>query len=375
MNLTLDWFSILILFGACNALIFCIILLFQRKHPGSKFFAAFIFAIAYNGFETFNWSSGLDEYNMFFDIFSFIVIYSVGPSAYLYINSLLFPEQKVPAVKIAAHYSLAIFQFVTRIGILVYHVLWINKIIDTQVNSTQLMNIVWFYAEPLSVATFLCYLVATIHQFRKYKKTLPGKGGLKQITLHWVNALLWSLKILGIVWVLTVISPYVLDIPFDIHYYPIEIGLGLFSYWIVVNGYHMVKLISSNLNNASSIAINQDYYQKLFERLRAAMEVEKLYLDPDLSLSKFASHTNIPSKTISAVLNQHQRISFNDFINTYRVKEVSERMLDPAKQHLTISGIALEAGFNSQATFQRAFKNAMGISPREYMSRHLKKTA
>jgi AraC-like DNA-binding protein len=31
----------------------------------------------------------------------------------------------------------------------------------------------------------------------------------------------------------------------------------------------------------------------------------------------------------------------------------------------------LEYGFNSQATFQRAFKNSTGMSPREYVNSHL----
>jgi AraC-like DNA-binding protein len=374
MNLTFHWFNIIVLFGAFNALIFSIILLFQRKHPGSKFFAAFVFVIAYNGFETFNWSAGLDRYYMFFDLFSFIVIYAVGPSAYLYINSLLYPEQKPTRRKIAAHYSLVIFQFVTRIGIIVYHFLWINKIIDTKVHSNQLMDIVWFYAEPLSVVTFLAYVVASTYEFRKYKRTLPFKVMSKQSTRQWVNALLWCLKILGVVWVLTVLAPYVLNVPFDVHYYPIEIGLALFTYWIVLNGYHKVKLISANVPSPSNTPTDE-HYKKLFERLRTAMETEKIYLDPELNLSKLASHTSIPAKTISAILNQYQRTSFNDFINAYRVKEVGERMMDPANQHLTISGIALESGFNSQATFQRVFKNNMGMSPREYMTRHLKKTA
>jgi AraC-like DNA-binding protein len=42
-------------------------------------------------------------------------------------------------------------------------------------------------------------------------------------------------------------------------------------------------------------------------------------------------------------------------------------MLNPDNQHLTIAGIAYEAGFNSQATFQRVFKNSVGISPSEYL--------
>jgi AraC-like DNA-binding protein len=237
------------------------------------------------------------------------------------------------------------------------------------------MNIVWSYAEPLSVLAFLAYLAASIYQFRRYRKTMVLKSASRQTRMQWVNSLLWCLTIIGIAWVLTVVAPHVLDIPFDVHYYPIELGLALFTYWLVLSGYHQVKLISAktlNIVNDPQAGID---HEGLFERLRFAMENEKLYLDPELNLVKVAAHTSIPAKTISAILNRYQEISFNDFINSYRVKEVSERMTDPAYKHFTISGIALESGFNSQATFQRVFKNTTGMSPREYISNHLKKTA
>jgi AraC-like DNA-binding protein len=100
------------------------------------------------------------------------------------------------------------------------------------------------------------------------------------------------------------------------------------------------------------------------------MEVEKYYLDPELSLSRVSASTGIPVKTISAVLNQHRNMGFADFVNTYRVREVSERMLDPANRQFTLSSLALDSGFNSQATFQRVFKNITGLSPRAYMLEH-----
>jgi AraC-like DNA-binding protein len=57
-------------------------------------------------------------------------------------------------------------------------------------------------------------------------------------------------------------------------------------------------------------------------------------------------------------------------VNAYRIEEVKERLLAPGHQHLTITGIALGCGFNSQATFQRAFKNSTGVSPKEFISLH-----
>jgi AraC-like DNA-binding protein len=62
-------------------------------------------------------------------------------------------------------------------------------------------------------------------------------------------------------------------------------------------------------------------------------------------------------------------------VNGYRVQQVQEKLVAQSHENLTIYGIALEAGFNSQATFQRAFKNITGTSPREFMNQQLRKTA
>src|SRR5690349_12141380 len=123
MKLDFNWINLLILFGAFQGLIFCIILLFNRKHPGARFLSAFMFVLAYNGMETFNWSSGLGNYNVFFDICAFILIFAAGPSLYLYTTALLHPEQKISGKTIFAHYSIVVVQFIIRTGLIVYYLL------------------------------------------------------------------------------------------------------------------------------------------------------------------------------------------------------------------------------------------------------------
>ena len=100
------------------------------------------------------------------------------------------------------------------------------------------------------------------------------------------------------------------------------------------------------------------------------MEEEKIWLDPALNLSLLSSQTGVPSKTISAVLNQQLNISFNEFINSYRINAIKARLLSPEDKNLTIAGLAYECGFNSQPTFQRAFKSIQGESPSEFLSKN-----
>jgi AraC-like DNA-binding protein len=190
------------------------------------------------------------------------------------------------------------------------------------------------------------------------------------VTFKWIKALIGCMVVMGLAWPLTVIASYFTDVP-DTAYYPIEVVLVLFIYWIAYAGYQKVILIYINPKvKANGLPTGET--EALFGKLRQAMENEKLYLDPELNLNKVASHTGLSPKAISATLNQVHKTNFNDFINQYRIGEVKQKLVEPGHEHLTISGIAFETGFNSQATFQRAFKNSTGMSPREFINLHRK---
>src|SRR5690606_12394399 len=226
------------------------------------------------------------------------------------------------------------------------------------------------YSEPLSVIVFLAYLGAALLEFRKFKRSHHQSGLrlVKRPMLRWLNALLLCMVILGLIWPLTVLAPSLIpSLPYDIHYYPIEILLVVFIYWIAFAGYHYTKAIDQQAVRLQDVVPSAEAKAAL-TRLRDLMESEKFYLDPGLKLNKLAAAAGMPAKRLSTILNQHAGHSFSDFVNDYRMREVKAKLLTPENQHLTISGIALESGFNSHATFQRVFRTATGMSPREYVA-------
>jgi AraC-like DNA-binding protein len=100
------------------------------------------------------------------------------------------------------------------------------------------------------------------------------------------------------------------------------------------------------------------------------MTVDKVYLDAELTLTKLAAHLDLPPKTVSAVLNQHLKVGFNEYVNRFRVEEVKQRLLNPPKGNLTVLAVAFDSGFNSLATFQRVFKNLTGITPTQFLTQN-----
>lgn len=101
-------------------------------------------------------------------------------------------------------------------------------------------------------------------------------------------------------------------------------------------------------------------------KLENAMVLEKLYRNPELTLSDLASYLGTNPSLLSKIINRSFEKNFNDFVNEYRVMEVKEQLSKPELAHLTIMSLAYDAGFNSKATFNRAFKKFTGDSPKTY---------
>ena len=95
------------------------------------------------------------------------------------------------------------------------------------------------------------------------------------------------------------------------------------------------------------------------------MEKDKLFKDQELSLNSIAKQLNIKPYLISKSLNEVYNKRFNDFVNEYRVKEVQSLLQNSDNSKYTLLSIAMDAGFNSKSSFNRAVKKQLGILPSE----------
>ncbi len=90
----------------------------------------------------------------------------------------------------------------------------------------------------------------------------------------------------------------------------------------------------------------------------------KLYLDSEIKISTIANYIGVHKNTLSQVINSEFGIRFTDYINRLRIDDVIRNMKNPDKTNFL--HIALNSGFNSKASFNRAFRRYKGVSPTEY---------
>ncbi|MGN6395247.1 MAG: ABC transporter permease [Mucilaginibacter sp.] len=100
--------------------------------------------------------------------------------------------------------------------------------------------------------------------------------------------------------------------------------------------------------------------------LKKVVQDERLYLDPELTVSSLAEILEIPAYELSRIINLGIGKNFSDFISEYRIMEVTRKMKDKAFDRLTLLGIAYDSGFNSKSTFNRTFREMTGKTPAEF---------
>ena len=94
--------------------------------------------------------------------------------------------------------------------------------------------------------------------------------------------------------------------------------------------------------------------------------------DNDLNIAKLALAIGIPEYQLRKLINQEMGYrNFNDFLNDHRIDRVCKDLHDPQKDNLPILTVALEAGYGSLSSFNRAFKERMNMTPKEYRAKRI----
>jgi len=101
-------------------------------------------------------------------------------------------------------------------------------------------------------------------------------------------------------------------------------------------------------------------------KLERLMIEQEVFKENELRLDDLAAYLAITRHQLSQVINEHYRVNFFELINKYRVEYVKKILADPAFTHYTIIQIAYDAGFNNKASFNRYFKQEIGMTPSAY---------
>lgn len=319
-------------------------------------------------------------------------LFLVGPIIYFYTQSLLNPSFKF-SKKEAIHLIPGLLYLLYIVGIGVYDKLIFGDYyfyedgMDKDFDS-------WY--QNLGLISMIVYFVISIRYYNVFKKLMfQVVSYADTILFKWIKTYLIAFLVM-----------LLLPILFDIIglFYPemksyqgswwFYLFFSIVMYYIAITGYsnpihstisfkmsffdkNQILLLDENQTNETEtvIDIEHELFVKITSpeieqwksKIETLIQEEKLFENPELTLTDVAKKLDTNAAVISKTINQGFQMNFNDCINNYRIEAVKNRFADGEHKKSTLLGIAFDSGFNSKATFNRAFKKNTGKTPKEYI--------
>lgn len=307
----------------------------------------------------------------------------IGPVIYFYTRSLLNTSFKFSGSE-WLHFIPAI---IYNLGMLVVFV-------NDQVISSE----IYFYADGrdmdldpwyqwLGLVSMVAYLILSIRFYNEYKQIIFEQLSFAdELLFTWVKQFLVAflgiliLRVLFFIlnpewgefgskfWYYLCFSILFIFIGFRGYIHSIQHQINSRAFYIAQNS--ASSLITTGMQKdlgSSQPEINN--LSRYLEQLEILMNEKKAFQNSTLTLSDVADELETNTKTISTIVNSQFDMNFNDWVNRYRAKEVIRKFEEGQHKQQTLLAIALDSGFNSKSTFNRAFKKHTGTTPARYVER------
>lgn len=372
--------------GACviQAMVMGVVLFFlPAKEDSKKYLSLILFTLGVLSFKILLHTLGLWN-RAVFRFFPLAIDTTLPPLLYLYIASVT--AYKVSRWRVWLYFTPTI--VFMSYAIVVYVLAFAVKDIGHKnilVNSL-LFNYVKDVEDYLAVAFGILFWIFGFRRIRCYRKWLFGTQSDNSIQeFTWLRDLLIVSAILVFGLVIVVMAEDVFATrPHS--FYPLQIFyiyLTILTYYLSLKAYALYGFYKAGNAAPLDMAISQfvdvvpeEYqlqpaiyakdYQLIKESILNSLEHEKIYLDPELNIKQMSIHVGYPVAAVSAAINQGFGMNFRNLINQYRVRAFKELSVNPPI-NLSLYGLALECGFNSEASFFRIFRQETGLSPNDYL--------
>lgn len=234
---------------------------------------------------------------------------------------------------------------------------------------------------PAIVLSGFAYMLMTLLMLRRHSRNLlnsyanPGE----RVNLHWLRNLLIGLLL---IWIVVSFGDFVFDTSMkDPSIYTVAtLFVGYIGFWGLRQGNIFVQTEGErqgeddrenegerDRKRYTKSGLKQDQSIRLQQQLLEWMEVQKLFLDEEISLPLLADKAEIHPNYLSQVINEKFGKNFYDFVNAYRVEEFKRLVREGQHKNKTLFALALDSGFSSKATFNNCFKKHTGITPTEFI--------
>jgi AraC-like DNA-binding protein len=122
-----------------------------------------------------------------------------------------------------------------------------------------------------------------------------------------------------------------------------------------------------------AISYNLPFSEEALNFIQQAVESHmhaiKPFTKPRYGISDLSEESAIPVYRLSQFINQRHQVNFNAYVNQFRIEYFLNKITAGEHKIKTLEALSRECGFQSRATFVRAFKLKTGLKPSEFISR------
>jgi AraC-like DNA-binding protein len=369
----LDDIPLLLVVFECLMLAILLVVINHGKTVSNIFLALFLAAWGLDALDTIiYWSPHIknvfltDMVHIFF-VFKFSV-YLKAPMLFLYARSLIYSDYTFTWREALHLLPLALSPF--------YLMLLYSSLGDAQVYAATrdyqvLFNNPFFQGHLWARnIVYVFYGAMSYHLLITYKEHLEQSySNIDKIDHSWLRLL-----IVGFIaiWVWN-FSGYVLDLLLEPIWLPDIMGIiGNYFNFIFINALVLHNLINStrfqgvqSRLEVKRVVDPETIDQRHIAILTKAMEEDKIFLEPEITLEQLAERVGLPPRQVSTIINRHFKKNFFEFVNHYRVEQ-AKQLLTQADQPASILDVMADAGFNSKSAFNRYFKKFVNMTPTEF---------
>lgn len=128
----------------------------------------------------------------------------------------------------------------------------------------------------------------------------------------------------------------------------------------------MKELLDSSVDN-HVLEEKEKGLSELAEKLTRAMEVDRMWKDPDLTIVALAEALGTNRTYLSQAIKNNFGGNFSDFVNSYRIAHAVKLMKSQNKDKIVLKSIAIDSGCGSLSTFSRNFKLIYHQTPTQWL--------
>ncbi|MEM6641329.1 MAG: helix-turn-helix domain-containing protein, partial [Bacteroidota bacterium] len=153
----------------------------------------------------------------------------------------------------------------------------------------------------------------------------------------------------------------------------LDVWISCALFWLLLS--HVLYQLFQESAFLSPIPIGNKYKKStltpeikvaVIDKLEEVMEANHFYRDDGASLSKLADLLGVTNHHLSQVLNDSLKISFQDLLARFRIREACKLLRAESNEQLKIETVANMVGYNSKSSFNTAFKKRTGLTPSDY---------